>query len=257
VNATFGGNTSFFTLMNSKIKVMDPFGAEIAGTNSYDNESLTVTFKPLNSLSKGIKYTVIFEIHVYRLDAIVVILDPTTMGVSPPDNLTHITYLYPEEFTNTTLTWNFSTGAISKPKEDEDEFGSSALILWLIYVIVIIIILVVIVIFFKRRRTQPEPEPSRDQYLYEEDWSAEVRQPGRQKPKKKKKKRAPRDDGIEWDEDKEGGWKPPVVEWEDIEKKTESAPSEMVVPPRRHEKKRAGKGKPKKVKPLKKPKRKR
>jgi hypothetical protein len=235
INATFSGNTSLLTIMNSEINVKGPDGIEVPGFNSYDNKTLTVTFNPTENLKKGIIYTVIFDVHVYP----------------KPDS----TMIY----ANYTMTWEFSTGSISSSEDDEDELDTNALLIWLIYVIVIIIILVVIFVIFKRRRAQPEkPEPSRDEYLYEEDWSAEVRKPVRKVTKKKKRKRPREDDEIEWDDDggEEDSWKPPVVEWEEIETKPEPTPIDQVIPPKKHRKSKKVKSKSRNMRVSKKSKRK-
>jgi hypothetical protein len=239
INATFSGNTSELTVINSKFKVIDSDGNEIAGTNSYDNKTGTVTFQPANGLIKGIMYTAIFDIHIYPIE-------PDPGGVSS------------QELFNTTITWEFSTGSIPKSGSDEDEPDTNALILWSIYIIVIICILIVIFIFLKRRSIQPEPEHPQDQYLYEEDWGAEVGKSSRPRPRGKKK-RPSRDDVVEWDEDEvqEESWKPHVVEWEDAEMERELRTPDPAAPKRKPVKSRALKPRSKKRKPVKKSKRKR
>lgn len=238
INATFSGNTSELTVINSKFKVIDSDGNEIAGTNSYDNITMTVTFQPANGLIKGIIYTAMFDIHVYPID-------PGLNGVSS------------QELFNTTFTWKFSTSSIPKSESDEDEPDTNALILWSIYIIVIICILIVILIFLKRRSVQPEPEQSRDQYLYEEDWGAEVGKSSRPKPRSKKKR--PRKDVVEWDEneDQEESWKPHVVEWEDAEIERELRTPTPPFTKRKRVRSRAVKPRSKKVRPDKKPKKRR
>jgi hypothetical protein len=229
VNATFSGNTTEMTLINSNINIQDQNGITVLGTVTYNTSSLTVTFRPSENFKKGMIYTVIFEIDVYPL--------------------THPSSVY----TNHTIYWDFSTGSISKSQDDDEDLNSNALILWLIYIIVIIIILILIFIFLKRRTVQsePEPEPYQDQYLYEEDWSTEVREPEVKKPKKRKRQSPPEEDGIEWDDDEEESWKPTVVEWEEIETKPEPTPTELAPPPKKRRKAGTPKGRSRKIKPVK------
>jgi hypothetical protein len=235
INATFSGNTSEMTLLTSKIEVIDQNGVILPGTISFDNSSLTVTFHPAEDLKKGMVYTVTFDVDVYSLS------DPSTV------------------YTNYTTHWDFSAGSVSKSQADDEDLDNNALILWLIYIIVIVIILILIFIYFKRRIVQQEPKPARyqDEYLYEEDWSSEVREPARQKQSERESETSPEDEGIEWDDDdEEDSWKPPVVEWEDIETKPEPTPDELVPPPKKRRKSGSPKVKSKKVKPVRKSKRK-
>lgn len=201
IRATFSGNTSDLTIANSHIILLDPIGTQVEGGGYFDNESQTVGFQPMINLEKNIKYTVILKTYTFPVNMTFEEINGNISG----------------KYIRSDLTWEFYTETRARAGGEGDELDLNVMILWLIYLIIIIIIIIVIIIFLKRSRQEKELEPRQEQPAEEEDWSTEITSPP--KPARRRKKA---EDVVEWDDEVQEDWKPPVMEWKEMEAQSRS-----------------------------------